>query len=111
MPVQIKRIARVSVGHVPRLGIWGHDGEDDAVSGIVVMSRDEKTSAMLPQVKAAVVSMNRDGSLPPGVRIVPFYDRGSLVDVTTHTVSTTSRWVVCWFSSSSGFFWEICAAR
>jgi cobalt-zinc-cadmium resistance protein CzcA len=86
VPVQIKDIARVSVGHVPRLGIWGHDGEDDAVSGIVVMSRDEKTSAMLPQVKAAVASMNRDGSLPPGVRIVPFYDRGSLVDVTTHTV-------------------------
>jgi heavy metal efflux system protein len=86
VPVQIKDIAKVSVGYVPRLGIWGHDGEDDAVSGIVVMSRDEKTSDMLPQVKAAVASMNRDGSLPPGVRIVPFYDRGSLVDVTTRTV-------------------------
>ena len=30
--------------------------------------------------------MNHDGSLPPGVRLVPFYDRGSLVAVTTHTV-------------------------
>ena len=30
--------------------------------------------------------MNRDGTLPPGVKIVPFYDRGSLVGVTTHTV-------------------------
>jgi heavy metal efflux system protein len=86
VPVQVKDIAKVSLGYVPRLGIWGHDREDDAVSGIVVMSRDEKTSDMLPQVKAAVDSMNRDGSLPPGVRIVPFYDRGSLVEVTTHTV-------------------------
>jgi heavy metal efflux system protein len=86
VPVQIKNIAKVSVGYVPRLGIWGHDEDDDAISGIVVMSRDEKTSDLLPQVKAAVESMNHDGSLPPGVRLVPFYDRGSLVDVTTHTV-------------------------
>ena len=30
--------------------------------------------------------MNHDGSLPPGVKLVPFYDRGSLIAVTTHTV-------------------------
>ena len=30
--------------------------------------------------------MNHDGSLPPGVKVVPFYDRGSLIAVTTHTV-------------------------
>jgi cobalt-zinc-cadmium resistance protein CzcA len=30
--------------------------------------------------------MNHDGSLPPGVRIVPYYDRSSLIAVTTHTV-------------------------
>ena len=30
--------------------------------------------------------MNTDGSLPPGVKIVPYYDRTSLVAVTTHTV-------------------------
>jgi cobalt-zinc-cadmium resistance protein CzcA len=86
VPVQVQDIARVSVGYVPRLGVWGHDDEDDAVSGIVVMNRDEKTADMLPKVKAAIDSMNHDGSLPGGVRLVPFYDRGSLVAVTTHTV-------------------------
>ena len=30
--------------------------------------------------------MNHDGSLPRGVKIVPFYDRMALVHVTTHTV-------------------------
>jgi len=85
-PVQIKDIARVSVGFVPRLGIWGHDKDDDAVAGIVVMGRTQKTADMLPRVKAEIASMNHDGSLPPGVRLVPIYDRGSLVDVTTHTV-------------------------
>jgi cobalt-zinc-cadmium resistance protein CzcA len=86
VPVQVKDVARVSVGFVPRLGIWGHDNEDDAVAGIVVMSRTEKTADMLPKVKAEIDLMNHDGSLPPGVRVVPIYDRGALVDVTTHTV-------------------------
>ena len=70
-PLQIKDIARVSVGFVPRLGIWGHDNDDDAVAGIVVMGRTQKTADMLPKVKAEIALMNHDGSLPPGVRLVP----------------------------------------
>ena len=35
---------------------------------------------------AEVEKINNDGSLPPGVKLVPFYDRTTLVDVTTHTV-------------------------
>ena len=30
--------------------------------------------------------MNKDGTLPPGVKLVPYYDRSTLVSVTTHTV-------------------------
>ena len=85
-PVLIKHIAKVSVGYVPRLGILGRDREDDVVGAIVVMSRTEKTADMIPKVKAEIVMMNHDGSLPPGVRIVPYYDRASLIAVTTHTV-------------------------
>jgi cobalt-zinc-cadmium resistance protein CzcA len=86
VPVQVRDVAAVSVGYVPRLGIWGHDEEDDAVAGIVVMGRTEKTADMLPKVKTEIELMNHDGSLPSGVRLVPIYDRGALVDVTTHTV-------------------------
>ena len=85
-PVLIKHIAKVSVGYVPRLGILGRDLEDDVVGAIVVMSRTEKTADMIPKVKAEIDTMNHDGSLPPGVRIVPYYDRSSLIAVTTHTV-------------------------
>lgn len=86
VPVLVRDVARVYVGQVPRLGIWGHDREDDAVSGTVVMGRVERTNEMLPKVRAAIDQLNRDGSLPTGVKIVPFYDRASLLDVTTHTV-------------------------
>ena len=86
IPVLVKDVGKVSVGYRPRLGILGRDEQDDVVGAIVVMRRTEKTADMIPKVKAAIDSLNHDGSLPPGVRIVPFYDRSSLVAVTTHTV-------------------------
>jgi len=86
VPVLVKDIGKVSVGYRPRLGILGRDEQDDVVGAIVVMSRVERAHDMIPKVQAEVAKMNRDGSLPPGVKIVPFYDRSSLIAVTTRTV-------------------------
>jgi cobalt-zinc-cadmium resistance protein CzcA len=86
IPVLVKDVAKVKVGFVPRLGIFGHDTNDDVVASIVVMNRTKKTAEMLPKVKAEVAKMNSDGNLPPGVKVVPFYDRGDLIKLTTHTV-------------------------
>jgi heavy metal efflux system protein len=91
VPILVKDVAKVSVGHVQRLsraGISkaGHKDQDDIVFGIVVMNRTLHTGDVLPRVEAEVNKMNHDGSLPPGVKLVPFYDRMELVSVTTHTV-------------------------
>jgi cobalt-zinc-cadmium resistance protein CzcA len=86
VPVQVKDVARVYVGFVPRLGIAGRDHEDDVAASIVVMGRTQHTNDVVPRIKAAVATLNKDGSLPPGVKLVPYYDRTSLVNVTTHTV-------------------------
>ena len=86
LPVLVKDVAAVSVGHVPRLGIAGHDHDDDVAAAIVVMGRTQHTNAVLPLVQAEVEKINSDGTLPPGVKVVPYYDRSSLVSVTTHTV-------------------------
>jgi cobalt-zinc-cadmium resistance protein CzcA len=85
-PVLVKNLAKVSIGAVPRLGNAGRDDQDDVVTGIVVMNRTEQTNDVVNRVKTAVDKLNHDGTLPPGVRVVPFYDRSSLVEVTTHTV-------------------------
>jgi cobalt-zinc-cadmium resistance protein CzcA len=85
-PVLVKQVARVYVGNVPRLGIAGRDHEDDVVASIVVMGRPQHTNDIIPRVKAEVAKMNSDGTLPPGVKIVSYYDRSTLVGVTTHTV-------------------------
>jgi cobalt-zinc-cadmium resistance protein CzcA len=86
VPVLVKDVAHVYVGYVPRLGIAGRDHEDDIVASIVVMGRTQHTNDVVPRIDAAVQAMNRDGSLPPGVKLVPYYDRTTLVHVTTHTV-------------------------
>jgi len=86
VPVLMKDIGQVKVGYRPRLGILGRDNQDDVVGAIVVMRRTEKTADMIPKVKDAIEKLNHDGSLPPGVKVMPFYDRSRLVAVTTHTV-------------------------
>jgi heavy metal efflux system protein len=86
IPVQVKDVAKVSVGYMPRLGKAGRDDEDDVVTAIVVMNRTLQTKEVLARVEAEVEKINSDGTLPPGVRAVPYYDRGSLISITTRTV-------------------------
>jgi heavy metal efflux system protein len=86
VPVLVRDVGKVSVSRRPRLGILGRDQQDDVVGSIVVMRRTEKTADMIPKVEAEVDKINHDGSLPPGVKVVPFYDRSSLIALTTQTV-------------------------
>ncbi len=85
-PVVIGDIAKVEVGHVPRLGIAGQDSDNDIVEGIVLMHRGEKSMPTIKAVEAEVAKINSTGVLPPGVHINKVYDRSDLIDVTTHTV-------------------------
>jgi heavy metal efflux system protein len=86
VPVYVKDVAKVSVGYVPRLGKAGRDHQDDIVAAIVIMNRTLHTNEVTARVRAEIQKINSDGSLPPGVKLVPFYDRTQLVGVTTSTV-------------------------
>lgn len=85
-PVLLSDVAKVTVGHEPRLGIAGQDNDNDIVQGIVLMHRGEKSLPTLRAVEAEVSRINSEGILPPGVSVRPIYDRTELIDVTTHTV-------------------------
>jgi cobalt-zinc-cadmium resistance protein CzcA len=85
-PVLVSDVATISVGHEPRLGVAGHDDDDDVVQGIVLMRRGAKTMQTLRLVEAEVDKINSSDLLPPGVRIERIYDRSVLVDITTRTV-------------------------
>lgn len=84
-PILIRDVARVQIGAVPRLGTVGQDGDDDIVTGMVVMRKGENASEVLKGVKAKVAELNARG-LPPGVQIEPYYDRSWLMGKTLSTV-------------------------
>jgi len=86
LPVILKDVARNQIGFTPRLGIAARDDQDDIIFGIVLMQKLERTMEVVTRVRAAVERINADGTLPPGVRIEPFYDRGDLVALTVRTV-------------------------
>src|SRR5262245_49527619 len=86
VPVLLSDVAKIQIGFTPRLGIAGRDDKTDVVTGIVLMQKLERTMEVVKRVRAAVQRINSDGSLPEGVKIVPFYDRGDLVAITINTV-------------------------
>ena len=86
VPVLVSDVAKVGIGFAPRLGLAGRDDKTDVVTGIVLMQKLERTMDVVKRVRTAVEKINTDGSLPAGVKIVPFYDRGDLVAITVQTV-------------------------
>jgi cobalt-zinc-cadmium resistance protein CzcA len=86
-PIRVRDVAVVEVGFAPRLGIVGHDDEPDVVQGIVLMRYGGETHRTLEGIYKRLEIIRENHLLPPGMEIEPYYDRGKLVAVTTHTVT------------------------
>ncbi len=86
IPVRVRDVAKVSIGAAPRLGKVGRDGDDDVVQGTILMKYGGETKSTLEGVYRRLDYIRKNHLLPPGMEIVPYYDRGDLVNVTTHTV-------------------------
>ncbi|GAC1575038.1 MAG: CusA/CzcA family heavy metal efflux RND transporter [Polyangiales bacterium] len=85
-PIRVGNVAEVKMGHAPRLGMVGHDDDPDVVQGIVLMRYGGETPHTLQGVYDRMDYIKTHDVLPPGMELVPYYDRGALVKVTTHTV-------------------------
>ncbi len=85
IPVYVKDVAKVEIGHAPRLGQFGYMNQDDAVEGVILMRVGEQAQVVLKRVEEMTDDLNRH-VLPPDVKIVPFYDRSGLIEETTRTV-------------------------
>src|SRR3984885_6204198 len=86
IPVRVRDVGNVSIGYAPRLGIVGHDEDADVVQGIVLMRYAGETPHTLEGVHKRIDYIRENHLLPPGMDLVPYYDRGNLVKLTTHTV-------------------------
>ncbi|MGZ4954116.1 MAG: efflux RND transporter permease subunit, partial [Methylobacter sp.] len=85
VPVLVKHIANVAIGPQPRNGIVGYNERDDIVEGVVLLIKGKDAIEVLQGVKEKVKDLN-DHVLPPGVKMMPIYDRTDLVQHTVHTV-------------------------
>jgi heavy metal efflux system protein len=85
-PIRVRELADTSTGYAPRLGIVGMNDQDEVVEGIVLMRKYGNTLDTVKRVQEKARELNTSGMMPAGFKIVPYYDRASLVDITLHTV-------------------------
>ena len=85
-PVLVRNLAKVVESYTPRRGAVARGEAIDSIEGTVLLRRGENPKEVLTGVHQSVDRINRE-ILPPGMRIVPFYDRTRLVDTTLRTVS------------------------
>ncbi|TAJ82038.1 MAG: efflux RND transporter permease subunit [Gallionellaceae bacterium] len=83
--VLVGDVGEVAVGDRPRSGVVAFNGRDNVVQGIVQMTKGQNATKVVEALKARIAQLAP--KLPPGVKIVPYYDRTDLVRHTVHTVS------------------------
>jgi copper/silver efflux system protein len=77
VPVRLADVARVQLGPEMRRGITELNGEGEVAGGVIIMRAGKNALETINAVKAKLASLK--SSLPPGVEIVPTYDRSSLI--------------------------------
>jgi Cu(I)/Ag(I) efflux system membrane protein CusA/SilA len=83
VPVFVRQVAAVQVGDAFRVAALVKNGEE-AVGGVVVARYGVSTTEVIARVKEKIAALQ--AGLPPGVRIVPFYDRSALIQRAVDTL-------------------------
>jgi Cu(I)/Ag(I) efflux system membrane protein CusA/SilA len=81
--IYIRNVAAVKIGDAFRVGALDRDGRE-AVGGVVIARYGVNTLEVIDAVKQKIESLK--AGLPPGIRIVPFYDRTELIRRATGTL-------------------------
>jgi len=85
MPVRIGDVAQVRIGAMTRYGAVTKNGKGEAVEGLVLGLRGANAQEVVNGVRAKVKEL--EPTLPKGVTIQVFYDRGNLVERAVGTVT------------------------
>jgi Cu/Ag efflux pump CusA len=87
VPIRIKDVGNVQMGGDIRYGIFDENGEGEKVGGIVVMRYGENADAVIKEVKAKMVQVQK--GLPEGVKFHIAYDRSGLIEDAISSVKET----------------------
>jgi heavy metal efflux system protein len=85
IPVLVRDIAKVQIGHAVRFGALTANGNGEVVGGVVLLTKGENSYQVVKGVKERIATIEK--SLPEGISIEPFIDRSRLINKTIHTVS------------------------
>src|SRR5581483_4714411 len=85
IPVYVRGVAKVQIGHAVRLGQFGYMRREEAVEGVILMRVGEQAQVILKRVEKKTDDLNQH-VLPRDVKVVPYYDRSYLIEETTRTV-------------------------
>ncbi len=77
VPVRLGDVAHLQVGPEMRRGIAELNGEGEVAGGVIVMRSGKNALEAIDAVKAKLEKLKP--GLPPGVEIIPTYDRSSLI--------------------------------
>jgi len=83
VPVYVRQVGEVHVGDAFRVASLVR-GSSEAVGGVVVMRSGANAQQVIDAVKDRINQIAP--GLPPGVRIVPFYDRSTLISQSVDTL-------------------------
>ncbi len=86
-PVLLRDVARVEIGPDERRGLTELNGEGEVTVGIVLQRDGANALDVIKNVKQRIADIA--GSLPHGVKILPVYDRSSLIYRAINTLSRT----------------------
>ncbi|MCB4360332.1 efflux RND transporter permease subunit [Quatrionicoccus australiensis] len=87
VPVYVRDVAEVKIGHEVRQGAVIKNGTTEAVGGVVMMIAGGNAKAVVSKIKERVNEINAKGMLPDGLKIAAYYDRSELVDAALWTVT------------------------
>ena len=88
-PIYVRDLARVEIGGAIRRGLQTRNGEEEVVAGMVIKLYGTNASTVIARVEEKLEQI--EGVLPPGIRIVPYYEQKTLVEAAVSTV-TNALW-------------------
>ena len=86
-PIFLRDVGTVHLGPAQRRGLLDLDGEGETVGGVVIARSGTNALEVIDAVKARISELK--ATLPPGVEVVPAYDRSTLIRASIKTLEHT----------------------
>ena len=85
VPIRLEDVAQIQVGHELRRGVTDLDGQGEVTGGIIIMRYGENALKTITRVKERLKELQ--SGLPPGIELVPTYDRSGVIKRAIKTLS------------------------